>query len=311
MAAGSGFRKTILIGDHFVLYDVPAIVAALPYATTATVERIAGSGWILEDRFAEILGDHGKQNPKQTASINRILEVMNIDVNKDPIKITYDGDFLPGSGLGASAAACVSLAKALNETFELNLSMEEINRISWEGEAPYHGKPSGVDNSASCYGGILLYRVRGVERHFERIITKEPIHIVLGNSGIRTDTALLRPYTEQLKAADPILFAERLNLIKEQALEMKKKLETNDLDAVGAIMTKNQHLLMDMGLSHDIIDALCRLSIEMGALGAKVTGGGRGGYMVALTPNVESQMAVAAAMQKEGYHAIRATIHGQ
>ncbi len=311
MATGSGFRKTILIGDHFVLYDVPAIVAALPFTTTATVERIAGSGWILEDRFAELLGGHGKQNPKQTASINRILEQMDIDVKKNPIKITYDGDFLPGSGLGASAAGCVSLVKALDEAFNRNLPIEKINRISWEGEAPYHGKPSGVDNTASCYGGILLYRVTGTEKRFDKIITKAPIPIVLGNSGIKTDTALLRPYTEQLKTEDPSLFADRLNRIKKHAFDMKTHLEKNDLEAVGAVMTENHRLLIDMGLSHEIVDAMCTSALENGALGAKVTGGGRGGYMVALAPDTDCQMAVAAAMEKQGYYVIRTTIHGQ
>jgi len=310
MATGSGFRKTILIGDHFVLYDVPAIVAALPYKITATVERIDGSGWILEDRFAESLGDHGNENTKQTASIEKILAQVNIDVTKCPIKITYDGEFLPGSGLGASAAACVSLVRALNEAFQLGLSIEEINRISWEGEAPYHGKPSGVDNTASCYGGILLYSVKGAEKSFEKIITKAPIHLVLADSSIRTDTSLLRPYTEQLKAENPALFAGRLNLIKKQAFEMREKIEANDLEAVGAIMTENQRLLVEMGLSHEIIDGLCNLALQTGALGAKVTGGGRGGYMVALTPDIDCQAAVAAAISKKGYHVIQAKIQG-
>ena len=310
MATGSGFRKTILIGDHFVLYDVPAIVAALPYKITATVERIDGPGWVLEDRFAEILGDRGKENTKQTASIEKILEQVNVDVTKHPIKITYDGEFLPGSGLGASAAACVSLVRALNETFKLGLSIEEINRISWEGEAPYHGKPSGVDNSASCYGGILLYRVTGAEKRFEKIITKAPIHLVLADSGIRTDTALLRPYTERLKAENPALFAARLNLIKKQAFEMREQIEANDLEAVGAIMTENQRLLVDMGLSHETIDLLCNLALQTGALGAKVTGGGRGGYMVALTPDMDCQASVADAIAKKGYHVVRAKIQG-
>ena len=308
MAEGSGYRKTVLIGDHFILYDVPAIVAALPYKTAATVERIDGEGWMLEDNQAEMLGYKEKKNTRQIESINRILEVMKIDIKKNPIRITYGGDFLPGSGLGASAASCVSLAKALNEEFNSGLSIDEINHISWEGEAPYHGKPSGVDNTASCYGGILLYSVKGTEKRFEKIVTREPIHLVLGNSGIRTDTALLRPYTEQLKKSEPALYESRLNRIRNQVWEMKNSLEANDLKKVGAIMTENQKVLVDMGLSHDTIDFLCSLALGNGALGAKVTGGGRGGHMVALAPDKERQEKIARAIEKEGYTVIRATI---
>ena len=308
MAEGSGFRKTVLIGDHFILYDVPAIVAALPFKTVATVERIDGEGWVLEDNQAEMLGYQNKKNTKQIESINRILEKMKIDVRKNPIKITYGGDFVPGSGLGASAAGCVSLAKALNEEFNLGFSINEINHISWEGEFPYHGKPSGVDNTASNYGGIIWYQVKGEQKHFEKIKSEASIHLVLGNSGVITDTSKLRPYTNQLKEKDPALFESRLNMIRSQAREMKKSLEANDLKKVGAIMTDNHTLLVHMGLSHDILDYLCNMALKKGASGAKVTGGGRGGYMVALAQDKERQETVARAMEKERYTVIRATI---
>ena len=113
MAKGSGFGKTILIGDQFVLKEVPAIVAALPYETEATVERIEGSGWILEDNRQEVPGYKEKKKDQQVVSINRILEVMEIDSGKTPIKITYGGSLLAGSGVGASAASCVSLRNSL------------------------------------------------------------------------------------------------------------------------------------------------------------------------------------------------------
>ena len=82
---------------------------------------------------------------------------MNFDVKKNPIKITVGGTLLAGSGVGASAASCVSLARALNEEFNLGYSIEEINRVAWQGEFPYHGVASGVDNTASTYGGLLRF----------------------------------------------------------------------------------------------------------------------------------------------------------
>jgi mevalonate kinase len=98
MAKGTGFGKTILIGDQFVLEEVPAIVSSIPFETVAEVERIDGEGWILDDNRIEIPGYKEKKKEQQVRSINRILEVMNIDVKKTPIKITYSGTLLAGSG---------------------------------------------------------------------------------------------------------------------------------------------------------------------------------------------------------------------
>jgi mevalonate kinase len=310
MGKGTGFGKTILIGDQFVLEEVPAIVSAISFETVTTVERIAGEGWTLEDNRIEVPGYKEKKKEQQARSIDRILEVMKIDVKKNPIKITVGGSLLAGSGVGASAASCVSLARALNEEFKLDLPIEEINRVAWQGEFPYHGVASGVDNTASTYGGLLLFYLKNKEQHFEKIKTPKPFEIVLANSGITANTALLDEVTEQQKKDNPELYASRLKTIVSQGQEMKKALEAGDLPGVGKIMSTNHKLLAEMDLSHEILDYLCKLALEEGALGAKVTGGGRGGYMVALTPGKELQDKVASAFDKEGYKVIRATIGG-
>ncbi|GAB4503592.1 MAG: mevalonate kinase [Anaerolineales bacterium] len=308
MATGSAFGKTILIGDQFVLEEVPAIVSSIPFETIATVERIDGEGWVLEDNRVEVPGYKDKKKEQQVVSINRILEVMKVDVKKTPIKITYGGSLLAGSGVGASAASCVSLARALNAEFNLGYTIEQINHVGWEGEFAYHGIPSGVDNTASTYGGLLLYWVKGQEKRFERIVSKKPLHIVLGNSGVTANTALLDEYIEEMKKKDPAGFKSRMEAITAQVYEMKAALESGDLEKVGAIMTANHEILIEMGLSHEKLIYLCNLALKMGALGAKVTGGGRGGYMNALATDEKMQEEIAAAMEAEGYKVIRATI---
>lgn len=310
MGKGTGFGKTILIGDQFVLDEVPAIVSSIPFETTATVERIEGEGWVLEDNRIEVPGYKEKKKEQQAGSIDRILEVMKIDVKKTGIKITYGGDLLAGSGVGASAASCVSLARALNDEFKLGLPIEEINRVAWQGEFPYHGVASGVDNTASTYGGLMLFWLKGGQQNFERIKTPKPFEIVLANSGITANTALLDEFIEKQKKADPQLFASRLQRITDQAHEMKKALEAGDLVKVGSLMSENHALLIDLDMSHEKLNYLCNLAREKGALGAKVTGGGRGGYMNALTPGKELQESVASTFEKEGYKVIRATIGG-
>ena len=132
----------------------------------------------------------------------------------------------------------------------------------------------------------------------------------MANSGITVNTAALDEFIDQQKKDDPELFALRLKTITAQAYDMKKALEAGDLENVGEIMSENHKLLIDMGMSHETLDYLCKSAIEKGAFGAKVTGGGRGGYMVALTPGKKLQDTVASAFEKEGYKLIRATIGG-
>ena len=308
MGTGTAFGKTILIGDQFVLYEIPAIVAALPFVTEAAVQQIEGTGWVLEDNRIEVPGYKEKKKAQQIESIKRILEVMKIDVQKTPVKITYAGSLLAGSGVGASAASCVSLARALNEEFELGYSIEQINQVGWEGEFAYHGIPSGVDNTASTYGGLLLYRIKNEKKMFENIKIRTPFRIVLANSGVTADTSKLDEYVESEERRNPVLFTDRLNRIREQAMEMKPALEAYDLETVGKIMTANHRILTDMGLSHETLVYLCDKAIQLGALGAKVTGGGRGGYMVALTSEEAVQESVASAFEKEKFKVIRAMI---
>lgn len=310
MSQGTGFGKTILIGDQFVLDEVPAIVSAIPFETITTIERTSGKGWTLEDNRIEAPGYKEKKKEQQVGSINKILEVMNIDVEKNPIKITVAGNLLAGSGVGASAASCVSLARALNEEFELGYTVEEINRVAWQGEFPYHGVASGVDNTASTYGGLLRFWLKDGKQNFERIKTPKSFEIVLCNSGITANTAALDEFIEVQKKDNPTLFRSRLDTIIAQGADLKKALEAGDLVKAGGIMTENHKLLIDMDMSHEILDVLCKMALENGALGAKVTGGGRGGYMIALTPGRDLQDKVASAFEKAGYNLIIKTAIG-
>jgi len=310
MGKGTGFGKTILIGDSFVLNEVPAIVSAIPFETEAIVEQIDEKGWILEDNRMEVPGYIVKKKAHHLASIQRILDFMKIDTTKTPIKITLGGSLLAGSGVGASAASCVSLARALDDEFNLGYSIEQINHVGWEGEHPYHGEPSGVDNTASTYGGLLQYYVKDGKKGFEKINAKKPLDLVLANTGITADTTKLDGIVKGAEEKDPAGFAAAMKTITDQSLEMKQSIEDGDLANVGRIMTANHKILIDMGISHEKLMYLCDKAIANGALGAKLTGGGMGGYISALTPGKELQEKVASAIEAEGYKVIRATIGG-
>lgn len=312
MGKGKGFGKTILIGDQFVLWEIPAVLAAIPFETECTVERLSsGSGWTLEDKRIEVPGYKKAKQDDCTVSFNRMIEVMGLDLEKSPIKIHVGGDLLAGSGVGASAAICVSFARACNEEFDLGMDILDINHVAWEGEFGYHGLPSGLDNTVSTFGGVIQYRIKEGVKQFDRIQLNKPVEIVLGNSGVTANTASLKGFLEEQESSNSPLFNKRLNSIREQVQSLGTALSAGDLEETGRIMNENHKILIEMGLSHERLVYLCDLANSLGAYGAKVTGGGRGGYMVALTPGKELQDKVARAFEDEGVATIKATIGGK
>ncbi len=307
-ATGSANGKVILIGDQFVIQGVPAVLAALPYQTVCTVELDpdGAPGWTMDDRRIEVPGYKAAKLEDQRHAMDTMIEEMGL--SKYSLRITLSGDLLAGSGVGASAANCVSFARACNELFDLGLDDAAVNYFAWRGEFGYHGLPSGLDNTVSTYGGTILYELHDGRKSFETLRLKRPIEVVMGNSGVTADTSKLKGFLEQQRDEDPKLFEKRLEVIRTQVNSLRKALEADDLELVGSIMSENHRLLIDMGLSHPRLIELCDLALSLGAYGAKVTGGGRGGYMVALTPGKELQERVAKAFEDRGISTIRGYI---
>ncbi len=134
MGKGSGFGKVILFNEHFVVYGVPSIVSAIDRTTTATVEPFEGTGWIINDRREATPRYKEEKLEHQKDSTERIFKAAGIDPVKNPIKITLGGDLVGASGIGASAASCTAIARALFDEFNLGLSDDRINELAYEGE---------------------------------------------------------------------------------------------------------------------------------------------------------------------------------
>ena len=309
MGKGSAFGKTILIGDQFVLNGVPAILSALPYQTDTLVEREPkGKGFTVIDNREEIPGYKKKKEKACYKSYEQMIKIMKLDLKKNPIKITVGGNLLAGSGLGASAAISVSFARACNKEFKLGLDIINENYIGWEGEHAYHGIPSGVDNTASSFGGLMMYMIRDGKKMYERIIPAKPLYVVLACSGITYNTILLEKHVEDLIKNNTRLFYTKLNKITWQVYDMRNAIEKGNLKEAGNIMVQNHKILKEMKLSHVRLDELCERSIEMGAYGAKLTGGGKGGYMVALVKNSAMQKKIASKFKSENITIITAQL---
>jgi len=302
MGSGKGYGKVILFGEHFVVYGIPSIVSAIDKCTTATVERISGNGWVLDDLRPATPGYKEEKFGQQKESIERVLRAAGI---RTPVKITFGGDLVAASGIGASAASCVALARALSDEFGLGFSDERINEIAFEGEKAYHGNPSGVDNTAATYGGLLWF-VRG--KPIERIPIKHPAEIVMVNSGLVANTEVAVAGVRERKEKYPEKYARIFKKAEELIHSAKKALLNYDLREVGRLMNENHRLLQEIEVSCKELDKLVDLATKNGAYGAKLTGGGLGGNIVALTPGTELQERVAKAIEKDGYEVLRTRI---
>jgi len=288
-----------------VVYGVPSIVSAVDKVTSATVERWGGTGWALDDRRPATPGYKEEKLAQQRESIDRILRAAGIDPTKNPIKISFGGDLVAASGIGASAASCVALARALSDEFGLGFSDERINELAYEGERAYHGTPSGVDNTAATYGGLLWF-VRG--KPIERISIERPVEIVMGNTGIVANTEAAVAGVRERKQKYPEKYGKIFKEAEELAYKARKALVDHDLRQIGGLMDENHGQLQAIEVSCKELDFLVELARANGAYGAKMTGGGLGGNMVALTPGKDLQERVARAIEKEGFEVLRTRI---
>lgn len=309
MGRGSGFGKVILFGEHFVVHGIPGIASAIDSTVDAEVKR-TGAGITLRDERKGSRGYTQEKSAQQKESIERMLRTMGMDPEKAALDIKLVGN-LPGfSGIGASAASSVAIARAVSEEFRMGLSNEKINEIAYEAEKAYAGTPSGIDNTAATYGGLIWFKrnLNGGPNIVEKLTIREPVEIVLGNTGIVADTKRLITGVATRKERDPEKYDPLFKQAEDLALTARKSLKEFDLRKVGNLMNKNHRLLQEIEVSGKELDYLVNLAREKGAFGAKLTGGGGGGCMVALTPGKKLQETVAASMEVEGFQVLRTMI---
>ncbi|MHA2239543.1 MAG: mevalonate kinase [Candidatus Hodarchaeales archaeon] len=310
MGKGSGFGKTILFGEHFVVYGLPAMASAIGDYSEAIVQSEEGKGYELADNRPEVPGYKKKKFDEQKISIGNVLKFMNVDIENQKLKIELGGNLTCASGVGASAASCVALARAINDEFELNWDDTKINDAAYEGEKGYHGTPSGIDNTASTFGG-LVYFVRNLEggpNTMETIKLKKPVEMVIASSGKTANTTVVVGDVRKKKEEDPDWFSKIVEQYQRLITEGRENLEQMNLGRVGELMNKNHCLLQEITVSNDTLDEMVQIARDAGALGAKVTGTGRGGNINVLTPGKDLQDKVYNALTEAGYAAWKTKI---
>ncbi len=308
MGKGSGYGKVILFGEHFVVHGLPGVVSAIDSTTDAEVKQ-SFKGLQIKDERKTAKGYSEEKRLQQIESIERMLKTMGIDP-KSCLDI-WIGGTLPGfSGLGASAASSVAIARAIAQEFNMQVSDEKINQIAYEAEKAYAGNPSGIDNTAATYGGLMWFKkdLAGGLDKIEKLHLRRPIEIVIGSTGKVANTKAMVEGVAERKKKNPQKYDPIFKQAENVAVAGRKAFENYDLKKIGDLMNENHHLLQEIGVSSKELDSLVDLARKQGAFGAKLTGGGGGGCMVALTPGKELQGKVLSAIKFLGFEVLSTKI---
>ncbi len=294
--------KVILVGEHFVVLGQPALVMAIDRRAYVTASRLPGKG--IEVRSEQIAELTTRQmEPIMIAA--RIAEAFS--GASSGLRITVRSEIPPSAGLGSSAAVAAATAAAVGKLLGAPLPREEIYRASLEAERSVHGTPSGVDPAVSTYGGIVLFQ-QG--KPPVTVTTEAEIPLIIGNTGVERTTGDLVARVRALKDRYPELIAVIAEAAGLVVAGTKEAVEEGDLARVGNMMNVNHGLLSSVGVSEPSLERLVYAARQAGALGAKLTGAGGGGCMIAVAES-GCLDAVAAAIEASGGLPLRAKLSNE
>jgi mevalonate kinase len=298
LARTRAFGKLIFFGEHFVVYKVPAIVGAVAAYTDCDVELCAAPGLTVVDERPAVPGYKAEKAAEGEAAVGLVLKHLGVDPAAQGLRITFGGTLTAVSGIGASAAQVVSLARAVGLARQLRLTDDDVNAAGFEGERGYHGTPSGIDNTAATFGGLLRFQRTDGAPVMQRKALRAPLRIVFASTGITASTTAVVGDVRRRKEADPAWFDALLAAYVALVARGEAAIECGDMAALGAALNENHALCQQLTVSCAELDALVDAARAAGAPGAKMSGTGRGGLMLALTPTPELQAAVMAALSK-------------
>ena len=299
--SSSACAKLILLGEHAVVYGQPAL--AIPFSglkVRCVIEPwINGLTGTLHIKARELQLNQPLQVLPEDNFLRKAVELVLVElgVSQTPTcKLTVYSDIPISAGLGASAAIAVATMRALSAFLGHPLEKETLNRLAFETERLMHGNPSGIDNTVIVYDQPILFRKGEL---IEFVYPSKNLHFLIADSGIKKATADTVAYLAQQRKRNPQFIEAALAEIGRIALFGRKAFEQGDLSALGDAMNANQALLAQLDLSCEALEKLIVAARQAGALGAKLTGGGKGGNMLALvTP--ETQEAVRKALVSAG-----------
>ena len=298
-----GYGKVILFGEHAVVYGSHAIAAPIPMAIEAKVERandldglhLLIPRWGIEETI--------RKEDKHKYSIYSALIIIldSLGLSNENMRMEIFPHIPLAMGLGSSAALAVSIIRALSAHYKLNLSDDDINQLAYQSEALIHGTTSGLDNTLATFGKIILYK-NSKQPTIKPLNIPKSIPFVIGLTGTESLTAKMVAKVRQSWSNNPSRYEGLFSEIDALSIEAANALENMDLPHLGELMNINQGFLNALQVSSKEIEEINEIAKLNGALGAKLTGAGGGGAILALCPDHPED--IVRAIQKAGYEAM-------
>jgi mevalonate kinase len=281
--------KVILTGEHFVVFGAPALAIAINRRIVVGVNQrtdrrlhivssLGKSGEFEQDKFNLEEGGPEARDFLEPVRIAAESVLKRYGANKG-LNIQVNSDVPVASGLGSSSAISVATVASVGEAIGLNLSKEEILDLSLTAERFVHKNPSGIDIAIATFGGTILYER---ERGMTRIEDMPNLALVIGNTGIARNTGSLVESVRRRRDHFPSTINPLIAAAQALTGSAVEALRARDLEKLGELLDINHGLLAAVGTSCIELDRLVYAARSVGALGAKLTGAGGGGCMIAL-----------------------------
>lgn len=295
----SASAKTILFGEHAVVYGEPAI--AIPLSNTRTIAELRPNG-----REFRVISRKIRLNRPYSALIPgsglqvllaMLMEVFGLtDLPADTLEIRSD---IPiASGLGSGAALSVAVIRAFSKRYDRKLPVERVNEIAYEVEKIYHGTPSGIDNTVIAYEKPVIF-TKG-EGFLPLQADLSGLSLLVADSGIRSRTVDVVSDVRTHYDRNEIYIHEIGDLVR----KAESALESGEPTEIGRLMNENQRLLQAIDVSCPELDELTAMALANGALGAKLTGAGRGGNFIVLAQGPDHALKLQKLYEERGIHSI-------
>ncbi len=289
--------KVIVTGEHFVVHGAWALAAALPMRVRVEIER-ASKFSVASDRF-------GTARSPELLPVSRVVEGMAREFSVKPeVKVSISSPVPEGAGLGSSAATMVAVAAAYSRLNSLALGVDEVVRCSMVGEREIHGRPSGIDPTVSARGGVLLYRPGSRPK---KVALGTPRTLIVSYSGAKRSTRRQINTVAKMKEIHPAMFAMLAGGVSALSLASADMLAQGDLKGLGGLLTVNHAVLGTVGVSNETLDGMVDQLASLGSYGAKLTGAGGGGSVLAVAPEAKEK-SIVSGMAARGFETFRVRV---
>jgi mevalonate kinase len=294
--------KVILVGEHAVVYGRPAV--ALPVTQVraeARVERAReGQGIVIEATDLGqtlVLGRGEPAGPLRAlqVAVTGVLLHLGLSLAQD-LTVTVRSSIPIARGLGSGAAVSTAVTRAVARHFSTELTPAEVSRLVYEVERIHHGTPSGIDNTVIAYERPV-YFVRGEEP--EPLAVGQALSLLVADTGLANPTKEVVDAVRQAWQRSRERYDDLFDQIGSIAVEVRRAIESGAVAQVGRMMDENHGLLQAMDVSSPHLDSLVAAARKAGALGAKLSGAGRGGNVIALVSS-QTRETVQRALVSEG-----------